>query len=441
MSTILLISRTGFSDQEANGITMKNLLSAWRPDEKAEFYCDVQPPDYSAAYKYFRTTDMDMLKAFVGKGSGTVFCRTTSQEPVLNSKSVDISIKTSGSSSIPRWMKQRKYDFRLKWLREILWFFSPWGHRKLENWITEVSPDAVVYMVGESIFLDKLVLHVCQKRLLPLVLYNGEAFRLIDIKKRKGLEREYYRYIKRLYSKLNRIACYVIYNCEMLKEGYEQEYTPCPKGMVVYNSADIHCSDYIAHEKPVITYFGNLGVGRTGSLIKMAEILSEIDHSVHIDVYGKAIQSDEALIRQQKNLSYHGLISADKLQTVIAESDILIHTESFQADIIDKLRYAFSTKIAQCLHAGRCLLSYIPKESASAQYLLKERCAVVATNENELREAWRMLLYNPQERVKFAKAAKEIGKKNHDVGITSKKVHAVIESAIAHYSSGNKVRG
>ena len=435
MSTILLISRTGFSDQEANGITMKNLLSAWRPDEKAEFYCDVQPPDYSAACKYFRTTDMDMLKAFIRKGSGKVFYKSIPQENIPNSKSADLTIKTSGSSSIPRWMKRRKYDFCLKWLREILWFFSPWGHRKLEKWITEVSPDVVIYMVGESVFLDKLVLHISQKRKLPLVLYNGEAFRLIDIKKRKGLERNYYVHIKKLYSKLNRIACFAIYNCEMLKEGYEQEYSPCPKGMVAYNSADIHCSDYITHEKLVITYFGNLGVGRTGSLIRMAEILAEVDHSAHIDIYGKAIQSDEDLIRRRKNLSYHGLISADKLQTVIAESDILIHTESFQKDITNKLRYAFSTKIAQCLHAGRCLLSYIPRESASAQYLLKERCAVVATNDDELREAWRMLLYNPQDRIKYAKAAKRIGKKNHDVGITSKKVRAAIESATAHYSN------
>lgn len=46
---------------------MKNLLSAWSSDEKAEFYCDVQPPDFTAADNYFRVTDIQMLTAFVGK--------------------------------------------------------------------------------------------------------------------------------------------------------------------------------------------------------------------------------------------------------------------------------------------------------------------------------------------------------------------------------------
>lgn len=435
MSKILLISRTGFSDQEANGITMKVLLSAWQSDEKAEFYCDVQPPDYSAACECFRTTDMDMLKAFIGKGGGKAFCGSDAGEPVNGQQITDVPLKSHGSYSIPQWMKQRKYDFRLKWLREIFWRISPWGHTRLEKWISEVSPEAVIYMVGESVFLDKLVLQICQKRMLPLVLYNGEAFRLIDIQKRKGLERAYYKYIKRLYAKLIRQACYVIYNCEMLKEGYEQAYSPCPPGMVAYNSADIDCAEYTAQGKPVITYFGNLGVGRTDSLIKMAKILSEIDPSFHIDIYGKARQSDEALICQQENLSYHGFISAEKLQTVIAQSDILLHTESFQPDIAEKLQYAFSTKIAQCLHAGRCLLSYVPKGSASAQYLLKENCAVVATNEVELRESWKLLLFNSQVRTKYAKVAQEIGRKNHDAETTSKRVRAAIDSAIAKANS------
>lgn len=430
MSKILMISRTGFSDQEANGITMKVLLSAWQADEKAQFYCDVQPPDYSAACESFRTSDMDMLKAFIGRGGGKAFCKTEAQETATGQQSADAPGKTLATRSVPGWMKRRKYDFRLKWLREILWSVSPWGHTRLKKWISRFSPDVVIYMVGESIFLDKLVLHICKKRRLPLILYNGEAFRLIDLQKRKRLERRYYQRIKHLYAKLTQRACFIIYNSEMLKEGYEREYPMCPPGMVAYNSAEIECAEYSAAGKPQITYFGNLGVGRTDSLIRMAQILSEIDSTVHIDIYGKACPSDEDLIRQQGNLVYHGFISADELQDVIAESDILIHTESFKPDIAEKLQYAFSTKIAQCLHAGRCLLSYVPANSASAQYLLHEKCAVVVTNEAELQKAWKLLLSNTQIRSEYANAAQEIGRKNHDAKTTSKCVRAAIEEAI-----------
>ena len=431
MSKILLIARTGFSNQEANGITMKVLLSAWPPDEKAVFYCDVQSPDYTACSDCFRTTDMDMLKAFLGKGGGQAFSSRAEADAIPCQYDTTIPIQTYTTHRIPQYLKQRKYDFRLKWLREILWLISPWGHARLQKWISKVAPKAVVYMVGESIFLDKLVLKICKRRNIPLILYNCEAFRLIDVLQRKGLEREYYKCIKNLYKRLYRISCLVIYNSVMLKEGYEQAYSTVVPSIVAYNSADIACADYIAKENPIITYFGNLGVGRVESLVQMARTLSEIDSSLHIDLYGKLEPKDEEEIRKQGNLVYHGFISAEKLQVVIENSDILLHTESFLPNIALKLKYAFSTKIAQCLRAGRCLLSYVPKESASAQYLLSENCSVVATNESELRDAWKELLFDTQRRTAYAKAAELVGTKNHNPSITSRYVKTCINKAIS----------
>lgn len=73
MGKVLLFSHNGFSDENANGITMKNLLSAWSAAEKAEFYCDVEPPDFSSAENYFRVTDMQMLTAFAGTKAKHIF--------------------------------------------------------------------------------------------------------------------------------------------------------------------------------------------------------------------------------------------------------------------------------------------------------------------------------------------------------------------------------
>ena len=67
MQKLLLISHSGLSDTNANGITMKNLLTAWKPEEVGEFYCDVQPPDFTAASSYFRVTDRQVMKSFLGK--------------------------------------------------------------------------------------------------------------------------------------------------------------------------------------------------------------------------------------------------------------------------------------------------------------------------------------------------------------------------------------
>ena len=127
MSKVLLFSHSGFSNENANGITMKNLLSAWSSDEKAEFYCDVQLPDFTAADNYFRVTDIQMLTAFVGKKTVHIFSANTEDAKAVKTQTTD-ECGNERARRIPPWLKKRKYNFGLKWLREILWIISPWGH-------------------------------------------------------------------------------------------------------------------------------------------------------------------------------------------------------------------------------------------------------------------------------------------------------------------------
>ena len=156
---------------------MKNLLSAWNSSEKAEFFCDVEPPDFTAADSYFRVTDMQMLAAFAGKGRILFFVQPIrSRETGVQTESNEKVLLNSGMA------EKRKYNFGLKWIREILWQISPWGHRKLDQWIDDLDPDVIVYMVGESIFMDHLVLRTLKRTSAKLVLYNGEPIGLSTLK-------------------------------------------------------------------------------------------------------------------------------------------------------------------------------------------------------------------------------------------------------------------
>lgn len=329
LSNVLLFSHSGFSDENANGITMKHLLSAWRSEEKAEFYCDVEEPDYSAADNYFRVTDMQMLKAFIGKKTEHIFNVNTDNSQTV-SEQIDRKLVGKSVSRIPLWLKKRKYNFGLKWLREILWEISPWGHKVLEYWIDEFAPDVVIYMVGESIFMDRLVLSTIKRTSAKLVLYNGEAYRIIDIKKRKGLERAYYYKVEKLYQRLNEISSLTIFNCEQLMNGYLRVYPPSSRQIVAYNSASLDFVPYRSHSSPVISYFGNLGVGRVDSLVQIADVLYDIDHSLFIDLYGNATDEDIAKFEQHTNIRYHGFVSAQVIHNVLEKSDILLHVESFE---------------------------------------------------------------------------------------------------------------
>lgn len=425
MSKLLLYSHNGFSDENANGITMKNLLSAWPAAEKAEFYCDVQSPDFSAAHQYFRVTDVELMKSFLGRCSRRVFAYSQSETAV--------SEKTSGRTGasvpkkIPHWLKKQKYNFVFRWIREWMRMIGPWGQRDYETWLRDVAPDVLVYMVGESLFMDRLVLRAVQETGKPLVLYNGEAFRIIDIKKRKGLERAYYRRAEKLYGRLNDAADLVIYNSDMLQRSFEAMYPSRVKSIVAHNSAEFKLSDYKPGENVKITYFGNLGVGRSDALMETAEIIREIDPELRLDIYGNASPEAEMMFCTAENIRYHGFVNADSLRKITEESDILFHVESFESEIMERLKYAFSTKIAQCLCAGRSFLSYAPEKTASTQYLLSCGGALVATDRTSLKQILQRLCADPTYRCEWALKAQGVGRKNHSMEATAARIREEIE--------------
>lgn len=425
MHKLLVFSHSGFSNSDANGITMKNLLSAFAPEEKAEFYLDVQPADFTAAHQYFRVTDTQMIKAFLGKKAQHIFSYTAGETEAFGSH------KKSGSpKKIPTWLKKQKYNFWLKWLREYLWGISPWGHRSLKRWIDEVAPEAIVYMVGESIFMDKLVLKTCARKNVPLVLYNGEAFRIIDLNKRHGLERAYYRRVEKLYAKLNERAAMVIYNCEMLKRDYEAMYPRKGKSVVAYNSADCDVSPYRPDQSMNITYFGNLGVGRSDTLLQVAAVLNRIDPELRLDIYGNALPEAAQRFNDCENICYHGFVNAEQLREIIEQSDVLLHVESFDETIIPKLKYAFSTKIAQCLCTGRCFVSYAPTGTASSQYLRDAEGALLVSDEQELENLLRNLVRDSDLRLEYAQKAAQTGLNNHRMQTTAQWVREEIEAIL-----------
>lgn len=428
MSRLLVFSYSGFSDSNANGITMKNLLSAFEPEEVAQFYCDVQPPDHTAAHRCFRVTDTQMLKAFAGKKFRREFTHDGGQ--IVKNAAAQPVKADAAPKRIPGWLKNLKYNFAVKWTREKLWQLSPWGHRRLRQWIGEFAPDVIVYMVGESIFMDKLVARACRDTGAKLVLYNAEAFRIIDLKTRRGLERAYYRKTAKLYAGLHKQADRVIYSCPMLRDDYTAKFGKAAQESLAYNSAACDKSPYVPGDTMNITYFGNLGVGRSDTLLQVAGVLERIDPALRLDIYGNAKAEDEKRFHACANIRYHGFVDAVQLKDIVEQSDILLHVESFDKEIIPKLRYAFSTKIAQCLCAGRCFVSYAPAGTASSQYLAAAEGAALVSDEQALEQMLRSLTADAALRLDYARKAAETGLKNHHMATTARRVREEIEAIL-----------
>lgn len=225
---------------------------------------------------------------------------------------------------------------------------------------------------------------------------------------------------------------------EMLKQNYENKYVFFGESVVAYNSAESNFSEYCPNEKLKITYFGNLGVGRVDSLLQTADALTEIDPSCVIDVYGNAPDGELEKLSAHPGTIYHGFVSAEQLHEIIDASDILLHVESFDPAYIDKLKYAFSTKIAQCFCAGRCLFSYAPKGTASTQYLLSTESAVVAAAPDELKNGLALIINNKEIRTEYAKRAKRLATQKHDMASVSRQIKDQVGVILRNEANGSR---
>lgn len=422
---LLVISRDCFSKINANGKTLESLLCSFKREELMQFYTGVDNPDFDFCDSYFRITDMQMMKSFMKPPIVTV-------EKVYNTVTSNTGTEQISESKIWTSLKKLNYNFAVRYFREILWKVSPRWKKKFYQWIEKEQPSAIVYMVGDSFYLDNLVLNISKRYNIPVILFNVEAYRIINCKERTGFDRLYNKKSERSYEKMQKQSALTIYNCNLLKESYQKFYAIIEENaQIAYNAHIFDIERYTPVEgRCNIEYFGNLGVGRVDSLIDIANVLKKIAPELKIDVYGRAPKKEESFLKNHSHIDYHGLVDQDVLTKVKQNADILLQVESFDPDIMKKLKYAFSTKIAQYLCAGRALLSYAPIETASTVYLKEENAAVIADDMESLKLELGRLINESNYRKLCADRALEVAHANHDSALIGVNVRKQIEQLV-----------
>ena len=419
---LLVISRDCFSDTNANGKTLKALLNAFSSAELAQFYTGTDYPDYKFCNSYFRITDMQMLMSFI-KTPGVTISQDCVEERHYRKSRI-----------IKMWdfIKRLNYNYAFRYLREILWGISPKWRCKFENWLRNEHPNAILYMVGDSFYLDNMVERIAEKFSIPIILFNVEAYRIIDCKKRCGFDKIYNLKSEFSYKKLQSMSSLTVYNCDTIADSYKNFYGINREvSVVAYNAHTFDVDVYESVDNRCnIVYFGNLGVGRIGSILDVADALIKINSSLKIDVYGVAPENEVHRLLAHPQISYHGLVDQQILLSVKQSADILLQVESFHQEIMDKLKFAFSTKIAQCLCAGRAILSYAPLNTASTIYLQSEDAAVIAVDKISLYKKLHLLINDVSYRTMYAQKALMVGHKNHDAILTGKKIKSLINNLI-----------
>ena len=94
------------------------------------------------------------------------------------------------------------------------------------------------------------------------------------------------------------------------------------------------------------------------------------------------------------------------------------------------VRFSVSTKIAESLMYGPCLLAYGPEGIASIDYLKENDAAYVITQPDRLAEGLTEILSNAKLREQIMGNARALAARNHDPEVNSKKLYQWLERVI-----------
>lgn len=404
---VLVLSNECFSKITSNGRTLGNFFANWPKDYLAQFFIS-GIPDFEFCNNYFQVSDRQALNALLNKDNvgGRVDAKNLPLTQNTGTGAEKCKIKRNALTML---------------LREFVWQTGKLKKSGYWEWAEKFKPQIVLLQAGDCAFMFDLACKTAKMFGAKLVIYNTEGyyFKEFDYFKGTGIPHSVYpvfrnklrNAIQRGYSK----ADFAIFNCEALRSDYCKEFSI--PSTVIYTATDLLGTNSEKENNCnfIVTYAGNLGVGRPQSLVDIANVLQEIGCDYYLDVYG-AIPNDEVkeLFESCDGIHFHGRVSYENVKKIISESDLLIHVEGFDPYYIEDLKYAFSTKIADCLASNRCFLMYASTSFAGTRYLLENKAAYVAENKKELKDILFKLITLPETREKYIDNACKLALSNHD---------------------------
>lgn len=396
---LLIVSNECISNVSSNGRTLRNFLIGWPKDSIAQFCIRSTEPDYTVCERFFYVSDRDALDALI-KGK-----KITGQMP----KTKGVAQKGGTGGRNPLTML----------IRNMVWNSMRWAGTDFENWVKDFSPEIVLLQAGDCAFMFNIARKISKKYNIPLVIYNSEAyyFKKFDYFRSVGIKKAFYplfhKQFCRAFEKCISIAKKSIYCCDELREDYDKCFNLPSE--VIYTATQTELGKYDSRDSLRVVYLGNLGVGRHQGLVEIGEALQNISPDLKLQIYGKIPnQMVQEAFDECPGIDYKGFVSYQQVVEIMHTSDILIHTENFDDFYKEDLKYAFSTKIADCLASGACFLLYAPENLACTKYLNKNKAAWVVSKKEDLQPVFENLVADKQERSKYIENALSVVAENHN---------------------------
>lgn len=417
---VLVVSNNCFAKNNSNGRILGLLFKKIPVEDVAQFYIVNGTNDFDVCSNYYMVDDHMAIRSLYSlKGIGKV----------INKPQADIS----------HLQKMSKY--RAKYgrssltmlIRNFVWMRFKWWNADFEKWLKDFNPDVLLLQCGDAPFMYEISCRISEFLNIPIVEFNTEFYyfekdNYINNNDPEFLFKYYKHKLCKSFKKAMNQTKVSIYNSEWLKRNYDMEF-----GMpstFIYQSSEYRCErTNVKHEAPHITYVGNFSFKRYEALAEIANAICEINPSWRLSVYGM-MQNEETreIFERTPGIDYKGVVPYDDVQRVIADSDVLVLTESLKPEMSKNTAYGFSTKITDYLFSGIPILAYGPSNNVGMNYLKDNDAAVVVFDKSTLKDQLNELITNEQLRNKLSNKETEIAHMNHDAEVNSEKFISILKT-------------
>lgn len=398
----IIIAHNPLSRMSGNGKTIAAMFSKWDKEALAQIYITPQQPDFQICSNFYQITDKETVKSFF-QCSKTVGHKVNEAEFVGGCSPSGKRRRSISSSSLIGWYGRNFFWNRKKWLNE-----------DFVKWVDYQRPDFVFLAAGNLEATFEMAEFITERKKIPLIVHIGDDYYSKSKRDIFLAERQRKHLSERLRKAIAKSQLVIAISDKMadkFKKLYGGSYITC-----------MNCIDLSERYQPVslweeekkqyrMAYIGNLSVNRWSMLPLMDEALKKAAPlSVILEIYSNI--NDEKLlekISKLQNVKYCGTVYGDKLHNVREQADILLILESFDKSVKRILETAMSTKVPECLYAGRPILAVGPIYSGTIGYLYENELAKVVAEEkvDKIAKALKDMIKNKEETFRRIQRGKE----------------------------------
>ena len=417
---ILLIMSSPIDKNSAMGKTIESLFRNFNKEDLCSVYFNIGEPDFQFCSSYYQIHDRQLLKSCFG-----LIKKNCGGE-------VKESQKITQNNSHRNNLTRHKNNICIRILRECLWNISGWKNKNFLNWLEKQKIDVIFTIMHDMNASLRNVDWISQKLNCPTILFvtddyyndflcNKNPIRKLYYKKRTKDSQQLAKHIQALIGCSDKATNY--FAKEFNIKFYKTLYTP--SNMICLNMPLKEESHGIIK----IRYFGNIRLQRWKVLRDLGKSLSIINKDCQkaiLEIYSN--ETNDHIISQlniENGSIFKGFVSGNEYLNLLQDTDIAVHVESFDENMIRRTWCSISTKISDYLGAGKCILAIGPKEISSIDHL--KNVSYVINNPSQLVFGVNELIDNNELRKELSIRSRELAIKEHNIDVINQKLHKIFK--------------